>query len=82
MNELAISNMTIIRRNFRLASVRAAIFILVVLLVGCSPTSLPPSEVGKGSSKEDVIASLGNPIRPKIAYFSTQKTINCLFPRQ
>ncbi|MEJ2560523.1 MAG: hypothetical protein P8186_30730 [Anaerolineae bacterium] len=86
MNELAISNMTIIRRNFRLASVRAAIFILVVLLVGCSPTSLPPSEVGKGSSKEDVIASLGEPdqtqdfILPDEPFFGPQESLVNLVP--
>jgi hypothetical protein len=78
--------MMIIRRILRLDSVPAVIFIIAVVLVGCSPTSSIPSEVGKGSSKEDVIASLGEPdqtqdfILPDEPFFGPQESLVNLVP--
>ena len=78
--------MTLIQSNFRSDSVRAVIFIIAVVLVGCSPTSLPPSEVGKGSSKSEVIASLGEPDQtqdfmfPDEPFFGPQESLANLVP--
>ena len=78
--------MTLIQSNFRSDSVRAVIFIIAVVLVGCSPTSLPPSEVGKGSSKGEVIASLGEPdqtqdfMLPDEPFFGPQESLANLVP--
>jgi hypothetical protein len=78
--------MMIIRRILRLDSVPAVIFIIAVVLVGCSPTSSIPSEVGKGSSKGEVIASLGEPdqtqdfILPDEPFFGPQESLVNLVP--
>ena len=78
--------MTLFQSNFRSDSVRAVIFIIAVVLVGCSPTSLPPSEVGKGSSKGEVIASLGEPnqtqdfMLPDEPFFGPQESLANLVP--
>jgi hypothetical protein len=69
-----------------LASLRAGIFIIAVVLAGCSPTSSVPSEVGKDSSKEDVIASFGKPdqtqdfILPDEPFFGPQESLANLVP--
>jgi hypothetical protein len=86
MKEFAIWDMMIIRRNFRLDFVRAVIFIIAVVFVGCSPKSSIPSEIVKGSSKEDVIASLGEPnqtqdfILPDGPFFGPQESLVNLVP--
>ena len=78
--------MTIIQRNSRLDSVLAVIFIIAFVFVGCSPTSLPPSEVGKGSSKGEVISSLGEPdqtqdfILPDEPFLGPQESLVNLVP--
>jgi hypothetical protein len=85
-NELAISNMMITKGKFRLALVRAIISIIAIILVGCSPTSSVPSEIGRGSSKGDVIASLGEPdqtrdfILPDEPFFGPQESLVNLVP--
>ena len=81
MNELAILSLTIIKRNFRLNSILIITFIFAFVFVGCSPTSLPPSEIVKGSSKVEVIASLGEPdqvqdfILPDVQFFGPQESL-------
>jgi hypothetical protein len=86
MNELATRFVTIAERDFRLPSVHAATFIIAVLLIACSPTSVPPPEIGKGSSKEDIIASLGEPdqtqdfILPDEPFFGPQESLVNLVP--
>jgi hypothetical protein len=78
--------MMITKGNFRLASVRAVILIIAALLVGCSPISSVPSEIGKGSSKGDVIASLGEAdqtqdfILPDEPFFGPQESLANLVP--
>ncbi len=61
MYEMAIGNKTIWPRNFRLNSVLLLISFFSLVLVGCSWTSLPPSEVVKGSSRVEVFTSFGEP---------------------
>jgi hypothetical protein len=78
--------MTIIHRNFRSDSVCAVIFILNVALVGCSPSPSPPPEIDQGSSKSEVIASLGEPgqaqdfILPGLPFFGPQESLINLVP--
>ena len=73
--------MILFERNCRLDSVLAVIFIIAFVLVGCSPTSLPPSEVEKGSSKGEVVSSLGEPdqtqdfILPDEPFFGPQESL-------
>lgn len=78
--------MMIIQRIFRMDSVRAVIFLIAIVSVGCSPISLPPTEIGKDSSKGEVIASLGEPdqiqdfILPDGPFFGPQESLVNLVP--
>jgi hypothetical protein len=78
--------MTTGQRNLQLDSVRVLMSILAVVLVACSVTSSPPSEVGKGSSKGEVIASLGEPdqtqefVLPDEPFFGPQESLVNLVP--
>jgi len=52
-----------IDRQPRLPPIRAAIILLMLLIVGCSPATTPPAEITQGSSKEAVIRFYGEPDR-------------------
>lgn len=64
----------------------AGLLIVSLLLVGCAPAPLPPVEIGEGASKEDVIASLGEPLRtqefilPAEPFFGPQEGLAALLP--
>ncbi len=86
MNELEIWNITICQRNLRLDSVPLLITIFAVVLVRCSPVSLPPSEVERGSTKVEITESLGKPdhtqefILPDEPLFGPQESLINLVP--
>jgi hypothetical protein len=69
-----------------LDSVHAVLFIIAVILVGCSPTSSVPSEIRKSSFEGDVIASLGEPdqtqdfILPNEPFYGPQESLVNLVP--
>ena len=73
-------------RFFSLGSVLAVLFLITVVLVGCSPTSNLPPEVGKVSSKAEVIALLGEPDQtqdlklPNEPFFGPQESLINLVP--
>ena len=81
MNELAIWKIMIKQRNLSLGSVLAVLFLITVVLVGCSPTSNLPPEVGKGSSRAEVISALGEPDQiqdlklPNEPFFGPQESL-------
>ena len=81
MNELVIWKIMIKQRNFSLRSVLAVLFIFSVVLAGCSPTSNHPPEVGKGSSRAEVISALGEPDQtqefnlPNEPFFGPQESL-------
>ena len=58
---------------------RAGLIFLMAFIVGCSPVSTPPTEITRGSSKEDVIALYGEPNRtqeftlPEEPFFGPQE---------
>lgn len=86
INDLTKWNRTIIQGKIRLNSVRAVMFIIAIVLAGCSPTSSPPSEIGQGSSKAEVISSFGEPdqtqdfILPDEPFFGPQESLVNLVP--
>ena len=86
MNEWVNWNMTIIQRNFRLEIIRGVIILIAIVLAGCSPSSSPPPEVSKGSSKGEVIALVGEPdqtqdfILPGEPFFGPQESLINLVP--
>ncbi len=72
------------QNKFWLDSVHAVI--ISILLIGCSPISIPTLEVIKGSSKSEVIESLGEPdqtqdfILPDAPFFGPQESLSSLVP--
>lgn len=79
-------NMTIIKRNLRLNPIRTMMFVITVVLVGCSPISSPTPEIGAGSSKGEVIASLVEPDQtldfalPDTPFFGPQESLSNIVP--
>ena len=86
MIELAMENMTKVLRDFRLGSFRALIFVIFIVLAGCSISPSPLSEIEKGSSKDEVITSLGEPdqtqdfVLPDVPFFGPQESLVNLVP--
>ena len=78
--------MGIKQRSFRFVSLHAAILTISFVLVCCAPAALPPAEIGVGSSKDEVIASLGEPDRtqdfilPDEPFFGPQESLVNLVP--
>jgi hypothetical protein len=71
--------MTLIQRYSRIGSIHVVIFLFAVLLLGCSPQSKPSSDIGQDSSRDQVLALLGEPdetqdfILPDHPFFGPQE---------
>jgi hypothetical protein len=69
-----------------LSSIIVVLFILISALVGCSLSSMLAPDIGAGSSKEEVIALLGEPdqtrdlVLPEAPFFGPQESLINLVP--
>ena len=76
----------IAERKKRFVSSRAGIMLCSVFLFGCSWVSTPAPDISKGSSKDEVVASLGEPdeiqdfILPDQPFFGPQESLANLVP--
>ena len=81
MYKFTIWNVSKPQRNFRLLLILTVTLLLNVIIFGCSPASKSPSDIAKGVSKSEVIASLGEPdqvqdfILPDVPFFGPQESL-------
>ena len=87
LNVLTVWKVALIQREFRLEIIRAVIILFSVAIAGCSSFSLPPSEIEQGSTRDEVIAVLGEPdqiqdfILPDVPFFGPQEGLaNLVLP--
>lgn len=78
--------MAILRRDPQIDILASILIFVPIVLFGCSQFSSPQPEIGAGSSKDEVIASLGEPdqnqdlILPDVPFFGPQESLANLVP--
>jgi hypothetical protein len=83
---MGVMKYTNLRRYLQLDLIGVMLLLVAVLLIGCSHTQPSAAEIGTGSSKEEVLALLGEPdqnqdlILPDVPFFGPQEGLANLLP--
>ena len=83
---IGVMKLSNLQRYHRLDLIGAMLLLVAVMLIGCSQTQLSTAEIETGSSKDEVLALLGEPdqnqdfILPDVPFFGPQEGLANLLP--